>query len=244
MARVEENPLLKLDGGSRATTNNSVVSPVVIHNDASNIPNTIKLHGSNYPLWSKVLEMQIIGRGKKGFMIRSIKEPKEESVKYETWETGNAIVKWWLINSMDLTIMGFFIHLRTAKEIYELKVKSFRLRQERHPISVYYADLKVVWQELDQRSIKMECAIGLKMLQEKIQLDQIYAFLAGLDDVFDNVCSDIFRTQPLPSVDEVFSIVRCEAQRHATMMGGSSVGSQGGIPTPSVGMLSRPLSAG
>lgn len=92
MAGVKENPRLKLEDGS--CTDNSVVSPVVIHNDASNVPNTVKLNGSNYPLWSKVLEVYIVGRGKKGFVIRSIKEPKEESVGYEVWETGNAIVKW------------------------------------------------------------------------------------------------------------------------------------------------------
>ncbi|CAN6704803.1 unnamed protein product [Malus baccata var. baccata] len=185
MASVKENSWLKLEGGSRTTTDNLVVSPVMIHNDASNVPNTVKLNGSNYPLWSKVLKMYITGRGKKWFVTRSIKEPKEESAEYEAWETGNAIVKGWLINSMDPTIMGFIIHL-----------------------------------QLDQRKpIKMGCALDLKMLRDEIQLDRVYAILAGLDDVFDKVYSDILRTQPLPSVNEVFSVVRCEAQRHATMMG-------------------------
>ncbi|CAN6700860.1 unnamed protein product [Malus baccata var. baccata] len=208
---------LKLEGGAYCSTHGSAVNPVVIQSDASAVP-------------------------------RSVKEPKENNAEYEAWEMGNTIVKRWLINSMDPTIMGFFIHLRTAKEvwdevartyydgsdisqIYELKVKSFRLRQEGRLIGVYYADLKAVWQELDQRRpIKMECAIDLKTLQEEIQLDRVYAFLAGLDDIFDKVRSDILRTQPLPSVEEVFSIVRREAQRHATMMGSSGVGNQGEAP--------------
>ena len=84
MASIEENSWLKLEGGSRTTTNNLVVSLEVIQNNASNIPNTVKLNGSNYPLWSKVLEMHISGHGKKGFVTGSIKEPKEDSVKYET----------------------------------------------------------------------------------------------------------------------------------------------------------------
>ncbi|CAN6702447.1 unnamed protein product [Malus baccata var. baccata] len=206
---------LKLEGGSQGSPHGSV-------SDASTVPSTVKLNGSNYPIWSKVLEMHITGRGKKGFVIGSIKEPKEDSAEYEAWETGNAIVKKWLINSMDPTIMGFFIHLCTAGEvweevartyydgfdisqIYELKVKSFRFRQEGRPIGVYYADLKTFWQELDQRRpIKMECD--------------------GLDDIFDKVHSDILRSRRLPSVEEVFSIVRREAQRHATMMGSHGVG--------------------
>ncbi|XP_070672226.1 uncharacterized protein [Malus domestica] len=153
--------------------------------------------------------------------------------------------------------MDFFIHLRTAKkvweevaqtyydgfdisQIYELKVKSFRLHQEGRPIGVYYADLKVVWQD-QRRPNKMECALDLKTLREEVQLDRVYAFLAGLDDIFDKVCSDTLRTQPLPSVDKVFLVVRQEAQRHATMMGGSAAGNQG--RTPPMAIVSQPHSS-
>lgn len=63
--------------------------------------------------------MHIAGRGKKVFMKGSIKEPKEENAEYETWETRSTIAKWWLINSMDPTIVGFFIHFCTVKEVWE-----------------------------------------------------------------------------------------------------------------------------
>ncbi|KAI5355558.1 hypothetical protein L3X38_008453 [Prunus dulcis] len=66
-----------------------------------------------------------------------------------------------------------------------------------------------------------------------------YAFLVGLDDIFDKVRSDILRTQSLPSVEEVFSVVRREAQRHATMMSGSN--NQGRLP--SMTMVFRPAAA-
>nr|XP_028959426.1 uncharacterized protein LOC114825186 [Malus domestica] len=183
---------LKLEGGAHGSTHGSVVNPVVIQSDASAVPSIVKLNGSNYSLWSKVLEMHIAGRGKKGFVTGSIKEPKEDSAEYEAWETGNAIVKGWLINSMDPTIMGF------------------------SSISVLLEKFgKKLLEQLDQRRpIKMECAGDLKTLREEIQLDRVYAFLAGLDDIFDKVRSDILRSQPLPSVEEVFSIVRREAQRH------------------------------
>ncbi|KAB2635094.1 hypothetical protein D8674_025628 [Pyrus ussuriensis x Pyrus communis] len=191
MAGVIERSRLKLEGGSHGSANNSILSLVVIQSDASNVSSTVKLNGLNYPFWSKVLEMHIARRSTKGFVTRSIKKPKEDSAEYETWETGNAIVK------------GFFIHLCTAKEV---------------------------------------CAIDLKTLQEEIQLDCAYAFLTGLDDIFDKVRSDILRTQHLPSVVEVFFVVRREAQCHATMMGGSVVGNQGGTPHPP--MMSQPPSYG
>ena len=105
MASTEGSGFLKLEDNAR--TSNTVVNPVVIQNDAYAVPNTVKLNGSNYPLWSKVLEMHIAGRGRKGFVTGSTKEPAEGSAKYEMWETGNAIVKGWLINSMEPAIMGF-----------------------------------------------------------------------------------------------------------------------------------------
>ena len=84
--------------------------------------------------------------------------------------------------------------------------------------------------------IKIESAVDLKTLREEIQIDRVYAFLAGLNDIFYKVRSDILRTQPLLYVEEVFSVVRFEAQRHATMMGESN--NQGGLP--SMAMVFRP----
>ncbi|XP_028949276.2 uncharacterized protein [Malus domestica] len=182
MANIRDDSTLKLEGGFRTPTNNPVVSLIVIQNDASAVSSTVKFNGSNYLIWSKVLEMHIARHGKKGFVTGSTEEPAKDNAKYEIWEIGNAIVKGWLINSMEPVIMGFFIHLCTVKEvweklawtyydgsdisqIYELKVKSFRLRQEGWSVGVYYADLKSVWQELDQwRPIKMGCATDLKTI--------------------------------------------------------------------------------
>ena len=67
MTSAEGNDVLKLEASARNSTNNPVLNPVVIQNDASAIPNTMKLNGSNYPLWSKVLKMHIAGCGMKGF---------------------------------------------------------------------------------------------------------------------------------------------------------------------------------
>ncbi|CAL8156129.1 unnamed protein product [Prunus armeniaca] len=170
----KEEAVLKLEGMESGSTRGSVVNHVVIQSDASNVPNTVKLNGSNYPLWSKVLEMHIAGRGKKGFVTGSIKEPNEDSADYDAWETENAIVKRWLINSMDPNIMGFFIHLRTAQEVWEEVARK------------YYdgSDISQIY-ELKRRPIKMECARDLKTLRGEVQLDCVYAFLAGLNDIFD-----------------------------------------------------------
>ena len=94
MVNVEDGGSGQKPGLGGGPTNNSApLNSVIIQNDASAVPSAVKLNGSNYPLWSKVLEMHIAGRGKKGFVSGSIKEPGEDSIEFETWETGNAIVK-------------------------------------------------------------------------------------------------------------------------------------------------------
>ena len=146
---------LKLAGGPLGSTHSSVVNPVVIQSDASAVPSTVKLNGSNYPLWSKVLEMHIAGRGRKGFVTGSTKEPAEDSATYETWETGNAIVKGWLINSMEPAIMGFFIHLRTAKEVWEEVSRTY---YDGSDISQIY-ELKVKIVQTPSRGLTSWCVL-------------------------------------------------------------------------------------
>jgi hypothetical protein len=58
----------------------------------------------------------------------------------------------------------------------------------------------------------MICAADLRTRQEEIQKDRIYDFLAGLDEVFDSIRSDLLRKKSVPSIEECFNTVRREAQ--------------------------------
>ena len=107
-------------------------------------------------------------------------------------------------------------------------------------IPIYFAELKHLWQELDQRRpIKTVCAQDIKIRQEEIMKDRIYDFLAGLDDVFDMVHSDFLRTKPLPlpGLDEAFGYIRRETQCQIIMLGGSSL--SGALVDPAVAMISK-----
>ena len=48
----------------------------------------------------------------------------------------------------------------------------------------------------------------------------MYTLLAGLDEMFDKIRSDILRTEPLPSVEQTFAYVRREGMRQAMMSTG------------------------
>ena len=70
----------------------------------------------------------------------------------------------------------------------------------------------------------MMCTADLRTRQEEIQKDRIYDFLAGLDEVFDPVRSDLLRMKSVPGIEECFTIVRREAQRQVTMFGTKNTG--------------------
>jgi len=120
---------------------------------------------------------------------------------------------------MEPHLIGLFIDLSSANKIwdsvtqtfydgadesqfYELRCKAMRTKQCGRPVSLYYAELDSVWQEIDKRRpIKLICAADLRTRQEEIQKDWIYDFLAGLDEVFDSVRSDLLWKKSVPSIE-------------------------------------------
>jgi hypothetical protein len=143
-------------------------------------PIGIKLDGSNYALWSQVVEMYISGKDKLGFINRDFPKPPTIDPSFRKWRTNNAIVKGWLINSMDPTLIGDFIRFPTAKSVrhaiattyfdgsdtsqaYELRRRVTRLRQSGGSLEKYYTELQGLWHEIDFRQPNpMECAADIK----------------------------------------------------------------------------------
>ena len=87
--------------------------------DSSTTPIGIKLEGSNYALWSQVVEMYIFGKDKLGYINGDSPQPPEIDHSFRRWRTENAIVKGWLINSMDLSLIANFIRFPTAKQVWD-----------------------------------------------------------------------------------------------------------------------------
>lgn len=61
----------------------------------------IKLDGSNYALWSQVMEINILGKYKLAYLNRDIPLPPPTDPTFRRWHTKNAIVKGWILNSLD-----------------------------------------------------------------------------------------------------------------------------------------------
>lgn len=79
----------------------------------------IKLDGSNYDLWSQVVEMYIFGKEKLKFINGDSPQPTPTDPSFCKWHTDNVIVKGWIINSMDSSLIGSLIRFPMAKAIWD-----------------------------------------------------------------------------------------------------------------------------
>ena len=140
----------------------------------------IKLDGTNYALWSQVVEIYISGKGKLGYINGDFLQPEPTDLTFKRWRTENAIVKEWLINSMNPTLINNFIHFPTAKmvwdsvattyfdgtntsQVYDLKRRVTKMRQAGGSIEKYYNDLQGLWREIDFRRLNpMNCSIDIQ----------------------------------------------------------------------------------
>jgi hypothetical protein len=85
----------------------------------------IKFDGSNYALWSQVVEMYIIGKDKLGYINGDFSQLPPTDPSFRKWRTENAIVKSWLITFMDPFLFGNFIRFPTAKAVWDSIATTF-----------------------------------------------------------------------------------------------------------------------
>lgn len=156
-------------------------------NDSPMVPSNIRLDGSNYGLWSQVVEIYISRKDKLGYINGDYPQPPETNPFFRKWRTENAMVKGWLINSMDQSLVVNFIRYPTAKQVwdsaattyfdgtdtsqvYELRRRVSRLKQASGSIEKYYNNLPGLWREIDfRRPNPMECTTDIQRYNSILQ---------------------------------------------------------------------------
>jgi hypothetical protein len=116
------------------------------------------------------MEMFISGRDKLGLITDEIRQPVLIDPIYSKWRTKNAIVKGWIINSLNPDLIGNFIRFSKAKAVwdaiattyfdggdndqaYDLKRKVSRTTQGRGSLEDYYTGLQSLWREIAYRRL-------------------------------------------------------------------------------------------
>ena len=195
----------------------------------------IQLTETNYDVWSQLMEMHIAEREKLSYIIGKSAQPAESDKGYEKWYAENQKVKRWLLMSMTPDIMKRYLRIPTAREIwsalskafydgsdemhvYSLHQKAFSAKQSAKSLSVYYGELTEIFQELDHRDkVVMKDPDDVTTYRHSIERTRVHIFLAGLDKSFDQIRREILRHEPLPNLEECYSLVRREATRSTTL---------------------------
>ncbi|KAF2306639.1 hypothetical protein GH714_019993 [Hevea brasiliensis] len=175
-----------------------------------------------------VVEMYISGKDKLGYINGDLPQPPETDPSFRKWRTENAIVKGWIINSMEPSLVGNFIRFSTAKQVwdsiattyfygfdssqvYDLRRRVSRMQQGGGFIEKYCNDLQGLWREIDfRRPNPMECATDIQKYNSLLQEERVYIFLDGLDDRLDNIRSHVLQLKPFPTIEQAYAYVRRE----------------------------------
>ena len=142
----------------------------------------------------------ISGKDKLGYINGDLPQPSQTNPTFQKWHIDNAIVKGWLINSMDVSLISNFIRFPIAKmvwdaiattyfdgsdtsKVYDLRRHVTRLRQSGGSLDKYYNDLQGLSREIYfPRPNPMKCAEDIQCYNTLLQEERVYIFLDGLDD--------------------------------------------------------------
>jgi hypothetical protein len=184
--------------------------------------------------------MYISGKDKLGYINGDIHQPSQTDPTFQKWRTDNVIVKGWLINSMDPSLIGNFIKFPTVKlvwdsiattyfdesdtsQVYDLWRHVTCLKQAGGSLEFFFADLQGLWREIDfHHPNSLKCVDDIQNYNDLIQEDRVYVFLDGLDDRLDKIRGDILQMRLFPTIEQAYAHVRQEDVRQVVMINGDS----------------------
>ncbi|KAG7553171.1 Reverse transcriptase RNA-dependent DNA polymerase [Arabidopsis thaliana x Arabidopsis arenosa] len=191
----------------------------------------VLLNGDNFEDWARELRTALRARKKFGFVDGSIKKPEEDSEEIEDWWTINSLLVSWIRNSIDSSLRRDISHFEIAKELWDDIAEQYgivsgpRIQQLKHElvtckqkglsIKSYYGKLKKLWEDLadydkEDQCVCNDCTCDSKGRgARKREKDKVHQFLMGLDEtVFGALKSSLLTRDPLPSLNQAFSIVQ------------------------------------
>ena len=186
-------------------------SMIIDHNhplylSSSDVPGAlsvgIQLLGmENYTLWSRAMEIALLGRNKLGFVDGSVSRSDYEGDLKKIWDRCNAIVISWLTCNVSKDLLSGILYASSAHKVwfdlkerfdkvngsrlYQLHRGIFTLTQGISTVSSYYTKLKSLWDEYDLILPPPGCDCHKsKEFGEQMQYQRLLQFLMGLNESY------------------------------------------------------------
>ncbi|PNX55491.1 hypothetical protein L195_g049120 [Trifolium pratense] len=173
--------------------------------------------------------MALRAKNKFGFVDGTLTCPKKAD-DISKWRRCNDMVASWILNSVSTEIRPSILYAETAAQIwtdlkdrfsqsnapkiYQLKQSISALKQEGMSVSLYFTQLKSLWDELHSIAPINPCICGnAKSIIDQQNQDRAMEFLQGVHDRFSAVRSQILLMDPFPSIQRIYNIVRQEEKQ-------------------------------
>ncbi|XP_054808483.1 uncharacterized protein LOC129310613 isoform X3 [Prosopis cineraria] len=189
------------------------------------------INGRNYLQWSSSLIWSASARGKANKLTRSAALSSVDDAKYATCEAETSLALSWLINSMTIEIGKNFLLSKIAHGACTIEKASCSsvnnkailfgiecflhdFRQGNLDVTQYYNVLLRQWQKWDLYEIhQWYCETDAQYYNTLKEEKRVYKFLIGLNPIFEAIRNHIMSLDPLPTLEEVFFVVKREESR-------------------------------
>ncbi|XP_070005427.1 uncharacterized protein [Nicotiana sylvestris] len=194
--------------------------PLFVHpsDTPSSILIPIKLTGSeNYGLWHRSMRIALQAKRKLGFVLGTCKKSSFEPALHEDWETCNANVLSWIMNTVSPELLSGIVYASNTHLVWEdlkerfdkvNRVRIFQLHREiatisqgTDSVSTYFTKLKELWAEYDA----MVLIPNSKEYVEQLQQQRLMQFLSGLNETCDQARRQILMKTVEPTLNQAYA---------------------------------------
>lgn len=232
MARKNNNGQPEASGSNNGVLDPSLdpLSPYFVHpgDGPSTVTVSPKLTSANFQTWTRSMRRALSAKNKFRFVDGSIPVPESDHPLYFAWERCNNLIHTWIMNSVSASIAQNLVYIENVLDIWnelrerfsqvdlirisELQSEISNLKQGSSSVTDFFTELKTLWEEIDGFrplpicicNARCPCQGNAKIYKDQ---DYIIRFLTGLNEEFATVRSQILLMKPLPSLNEVFSMV-------------------------------------
>lgn len=212
----------------------------------SSLVTTLLKDDSTYDLWSRQMKNQLLGKNKWGYVDGTFPRPKKDIEKQALWDQSQAALISWFEKSVESSLVSFISrkgdvqivweHFQerfgkvTSTQSYNLRQKQFENQLAGTSVTDYYSKLSDLWAQIQTVEAPVRCNCGgctcrvNERLEEQTEKHNLWDFLLGLPESFQNFRTNILSKDPLPSVDKAFNLAKeDEHQRHGNETRGKNV---------------------
>uniref|UniRef100_A0A1J3ERY3 Retrotransposon Copia-like N-terminal domain-containing protein n=1 Tax=Noccaea caerulescens TaxID=107243 RepID=A0A1J3ERY3_NOCCA len=183
------------------------------------------LDDTNYDNWCIATNIALDAKNKIAFVDGSLPRPIESHRTFRIWSRCNSMVKSWILNSVSKQIYKSILRFNDASEIwndlqtryhitnlprfYNSSQQIWSLQQGSTDLATYYTKLKTLWDELEGADCVETCrhCDCCKATATKAEHAKVIKFLAGLNDSYAVIRSQIIMKKNVPVLSEIYNLL-------------------------------------